>query len=481
MDILFLRPGRTALVAVLAGVAGVAGPAGAAEDTFIGELTDPNQLRVCADPANLPFSNEAGEGFENKIAELLAEDLGRELSYFWFPQSMGFVRVTLGARQCDVVIGVATTNELMQNTNPYYRSSYVMVQRADAAEQAVDLQDPVLGELRVGAVARTPPVTVLARNGLLDHFVPYTLVVDTRVESPARQLVQDVAAGTVDVGLVWGPVGGYWAERQDHDLDVAPVTGPPDVRMDYRISMGLRRGEPRWRATLNDFLARRQDDIEGILLDYGVPLLDAQGQPIAPVAAVAEPPEEKIAPIPEPDDYRMANYRAPVPGTLEGAAVVDAAGVETLMREANPVLIDVLPAPRKPADWPDDKIWNQPSHQTLPGAVWLPNVGYGPLPDDYRAWFASELERLTGGQRDRSLVFFCEADCWMSWNAAKRAMELGYTNVAWYPEGTTGWAAQDRFMVQAELPEMPDFVPLERPAGTTGGGCKEEPCASADG
>ena len=471
------RGGLLALATLAAGW----GSATAAENTSIGELIDPSQLRVCADPANLPFSNEAGEGFENRIAELLAEDLGRELTYYWFPQGMGFVRVTLGARQCDVVIGVATTNELMQNTNPYYRSSYVMVQRADAAQKAGSLEDRVLADLTVGAVARTPPVTVLAQNGLLGRLVPYTLVVDSRVESPARQLVEDVASGKIDVGLVWGPVGGYWAGRQDEELDVKPIVGPPDVRMDFRISMGLRRGEPQWEATLNDFLTRRKDDIQAILVDYGVPLLDEQGRPVGPLAAVSEAPEEKIAPIPEPDGYRMANYRAPVPSTLEGATVVDAAEVERLMRDADPVLIDALPAPRKPADWPEDRIWRQPGHETLPGAVWLPNVGYGDLPDDYQAWFASELERLTGGDPGRLLVFFCEADCWMSWNAAKRALALGYTHVAWYPEGTTGWAAQDRFMVQAELPEMPAFVPLERPAGATSGGCKEEPCPPADG
>jgi quinoprotein dehydrogenase-associated probable ABC transporter substrate-binding protein len=267
-------------VAALVGAALVAGAAtGRAQ---LGELVDQSRLRVCADPSNLPFSNQAGEGFENQIAELLAGKLGRDLSYTWYPQSIGFVRNTLGAGRCDLVIGIATTNELLQNSNPYYRSSYVLVQRADAARKASSLHDPALAELRLGAVARTPPVTLLAGRGLLGNLKPYPLIVDTRFASPGRQMVEDVAAGEIDVAVVWGPIGGYWAQRQAVPLEVTPLVGEDKgVRLDFRISMGLRRGEPQWKHQVNDLLAASEDEINAILLDYGVPLLDEQGQPLS--------------------------------------------------------------------------------------------------------------------------------------------------------------------------------------------------------
>jgi quinoprotein dehydrogenase-associated probable ABC transporter substrate-binding protein len=263
-----------------------------------GELVDREMLRVCADPHNMPFSNDAGEGFENKIAELLAEELGREIAYTWYPQSIGFVRNTLGAQACDVVIGTVTGGELVQNTNPYYRSSYALVQRADAETKAEALTDPQLADLRIGAVARTPPVDILARQGLLKNVTPYALVVDTRYESPGRDMVEDVAAGKIDVGVLWGPIAGYWAKQASVPLEVIPLSGEnAKARLDYRIAMGLRRNEPEWKQVLNDFIAKRKAEIEAILLEYGVPLLDEQGHQIKAAAdtrqgglgSVAEP------------------------------------------------------------------------------------------------------------------------------------------------------------------------------------------------
>ena len=248
----------------------------------MGELVDRTRLRVCADPHNLPYSDEAGAGFENKIAELLADELAVEPVYTWFPQSIGFVRNTLGAHLCDVVIGITTTSEQLQNTNPYYRSSYVLIQRADATPKVGSLHDPALADLRIGAIARTPPVTLLARQGLLGKLRPYQLVVDTRFQSPGRQMVEDVAAGTIDIGVLWGPIAGYWAKQQAVPIAVTPLLGEAaGVRLDFRISMGLRRDEPEWKRTLNDFIAEHGDAIEAILLEYGVPLLDEQGQPIS--------------------------------------------------------------------------------------------------------------------------------------------------------------------------------------------------------
>jgi quinoprotein dehydrogenase-associated probable ABC transporter substrate-binding protein len=248
----------------------------------VGELVDRSRLRVCADPSNLPFSNQAGQGFENKIAELLAAKLGVPLTYTWYPQSVGFVRNTLNAGACDVVIGVPTPSGIMQNTNPYYRSSYALVQRADAKAKVSSLHDPALAEQKIGAVARTPPVTLLAQQGLIRNLKPYQLVVDTRFDSPGRQMVEDVAAGVIDLAIVWGPIAGYWVKQQQVPLELTPLTGEEKgLQLDFRMSMGLRHNEPVWKHDLNDFLAANDEAIRAILVSYGVPLLDAQGQPIA--------------------------------------------------------------------------------------------------------------------------------------------------------------------------------------------------------
>jgi quinoprotein dehydrogenase-associated probable ABC transporter substrate-binding protein len=273
----------------------------------MGELVDRDTLRVCADPHNLPFSDQAGAGFENKIAELLADELGVELAYTWYPQSVGFVRNTLGARVCDVVIGITSTSELMQNTNPYYRSSYVLLQRADANTKVESLHDPALKDLRIGAVARTPPVDLLARQRLLKNLRPYQLVVDTRFESPARQMVEDLAAGEIDVGVLWGPIGGYWAKQQSVPIEVIPLTDEDAAaRLDFRITMGLRRDEPEWKQILNDFIGAHQDQIQTILLDYGVPLLDQQGRPIEAAAGARQ---GALDAVPPPEGLLMEAFR----------------------------------------------------------------------------------------------------------------------------------------------------------------------------
>ena len=258
----------------------------------MGELVDRDTLRVCADPNNLPFSNEAGEGFENKIAELLAKDLGVDLAYTWHPQVIGFVRNTLGARTCDLVMGIVTTSEVMQNTNPYYRSSYALVQRADADTKVTSLSDPKLADLRIGAVARTPPIDVLAQQALLRIAMRIDRLASVACaqawpwsQSPGRQMVEDLAAGKIDVGVLWGPIAGYWAKQQTVPIEVVPLTGEnAGARLDFRITLGLRRNEPEWKGILNEFLAEHKAEIQEILLEYGVPLLDEQGRPIEAAA-----------------------------------------------------------------------------------------------------------------------------------------------------------------------------------------------------
>lgn len=150
--------------------------------------------------------------------------------------------------------------------------------------------------------------------------------------------------------------------------------------------------------------------------------------------AVAQEPA-----VAEPDTYRTDNYRAPVPGTLKGARVVDVGDAEDIWRARTAVFIDVYPQPPKPANLPKGTIWRTPAHESISGAYWLANVGYGVLSDDFEGYFRDGLQRLTGGDRNRALVFFCLRDCWMSWNAARRALEFGYSNVIWFPDGTDAW------------------------------------------
>jgi quinoprotein dehydrogenase-associated probable ABC transporter substrate-binding protein len=245
------------------------------------EVRDRTALRVCADPANVPFSNEAGEGFENKIAELVAAELGLPVHYTWFPQATGFIRNTLGARKCDVVIGIALGSELVQNTNPYYRSTFSLVYRADSGLVVDTLGDPVLKNLRLGVVARTPPATLMAKYGLLGNVRPYQLFVDTRFDLSGKKMVEDVANGDLDVAVLWGPIAGYFAGQHNPKLQVVPLTSVAgDVKLDYRITMGVRQNEVEWRHQLNAIIREKQPEINAILLAYGVPLLDEQGNPI---------------------------------------------------------------------------------------------------------------------------------------------------------------------------------------------------------
>jgi len=174
---------------------------------------------------------------------------------------------------------VGSANELVQNTNPYYTSAYALLYRADSELDIDTLGDPDLAELTIGVVAQTPPVTVLAQRGLLRNIRAYHLMADTRHHSPAKDLVMDVASGKLDVGLVWGPIAGYWASRQEVPMAVVPLVGEPGrVPMAFRISMGVRHREHVWKRQLNELIASRQDEINAILQEYGVPLLDRRGQ-----------------------------------------------------------------------------------------------------------------------------------------------------------------------------------------------------------
>ncbi|MFZ4407495.1 MAG: substrate-binding domain-containing protein [Paracraurococcus sp.] len=264
---------RLALLALL-----IAAPAAAQT----GDLVATDALRVCADPANLPFSNERGEGFENRIAALLGKALDRPLDTVFFPQVLGFVRNTLRAGRCDLVMGTVAGDEVMQNTNPYYHTTYVIAFRRDASVPQ-RLDDPAMQSLRLGTIARTPPVDLLLRHGLIGNTRFFPLAVDTRHESPGADLLRAVADGSLDAALVWGPIAGYHAKVKGLPLTLRALPTEPGVaRMEFRITMGVRGEEPAWRRRINAVLRDHQAEIDGILREYGVPLLDAEGRLLPP-------------------------------------------------------------------------------------------------------------------------------------------------------------------------------------------------------
>lgn len=240
------------------------------------DLVVRSELRVCADPANMPFTNQNGEGFENKIADVIGKALGIPVTYYWFPQATGFIRNTLRAMHCDIVMGYAQGYELVQNTNHYYTSAYVIVTRLDSELSDVDsLDDPRLKGKKIGVIAGTPPATYLAVNGLLPGVRAFQLNVDRRFYSPAEDMVKLVASKELDAGLLWGPIGGYYVRQQPEKLKATPLLkekGGP--RMIYRITMGVRPTEQDWKRQINRLIREHQDEIDAILHEYGVPLVE---------------------------------------------------------------------------------------------------------------------------------------------------------------------------------------------------------------
>jgi mxaJ protein len=242
--------------------------------------TPREHLRVCADPNNLPFSNERQEGFENKIAALIARELHADVEYTWWAQRRGFIRNTLKANECDLVVGLPTSFELAQTTAPYYRSTYVFVYRKDRGLDLRSFDDPRLRKLKIGVqmigddFSNTPPAHALSNRHIIQNVRGYTVYGDYSEANPPARIIDAVARGEVDVGVVWGPLAGYFARRQRVPLEVVPVT--PEIDLPYLpfvfdISMGVRRGDDALREQLEQILVRRRAEIESILDEYGVP------------------------------------------------------------------------------------------------------------------------------------------------------------------------------------------------------------------
>lgn len=223
-------------------------------------------LRVCADPNNLPFSNARGEGFENKIAELVAQELGMKLEYRFMSQRLGFFRETLKAGECQLVMGAPSEFEKALTTKTYYRSSYVFVSRQDRKLEIKCFDDPALKTLKIGlqlAPGPTPPAEALGKRGIIDNIVGYP------VSDPAEGIIKAVAAGEIDVAIVWGPPAGYFAKRQSTPLKITPVEDQ-SMTVAFDISMAVKRGNKELRDKLNAVIARKQKEIDKILNDYGI-------------------------------------------------------------------------------------------------------------------------------------------------------------------------------------------------------------------
>lgn len=243
-------------------------------------------LRVCADPNNMPFSNDRGEGFENALARLVAAELGRTLEYTWWPQRRGFVRNTLKAGSCDLVMGIPASYELAEATVPYYRSSYVFVTRRDRGLRLASLDDPRLRRLRIGIhtigddYANVPPAEALAARSIVSNVRGYSIYGDYSKPDPPRALVDAVAAGELDVAIAWGPLAGYFARHERVPLDVVPVTpalAGASLPMAFDISMGVRRGDAALKRQVESVLRRRKADITHLLASFGVPDLQPAG------------------------------------------------------------------------------------------------------------------------------------------------------------------------------------------------------------
>src|SRR5262245_26282100 len=248
-----------------------------------GLAQEKKQFRVCADPENLPFSNQKLEGFENKIAELLAKDFNAPLSYVWWGQRHGFIRNTMNATlkeaRCDIVIGVPAGYDEVLTTKPYYRSTYVFVYPRGKGLQIRSLDDPVLKKIKIGVhllgddYTNPPPVHELSKRGIVDNVVGFDTFYSA--ENPPSRIIDAVAGGKIDAAIVWGPAAGYFAARQPIPLEVVPVpSGKTDLPFAFDMAMGVRQGDNALAARLEGVLEAKQAEIVGILTDYRVPLLD---------------------------------------------------------------------------------------------------------------------------------------------------------------------------------------------------------------
>ena len=251
-----------------------------------GEVGVKSSLRVCADPNNLPYSNQKLEGYENKIANLFAKKLGDiPVLYSWYPMTSGFVRRTLDAKTCDIIITFPAIHELVQNSNPFYSSSYVMMTLEEKNINIKSLSDPIIKEknYKIGIIHATPPTSHVAKNKLFEQVKFYLQAADPRKQKPWTDITNDLVNGELDIAILWGPYAGYEAKLAKKKIKLVPLTKEEKVgrgTMVYRFTMGIRRNEPEWGKTINDLIKDNQEEINEILREYNIPLLDNLGNPL---------------------------------------------------------------------------------------------------------------------------------------------------------------------------------------------------------
>ena len=245
-------------------------------------------LRVCQDPNNLPFSNLRGEGIENRIAEVFGKALGLPVTYFSFPQRLAFIRNTLRYKlpgedfRCDIVMGVPVGFDQVSVTKPYYRSTYAMVfakgtglDGVRSSDDFLKLDPARLAKLRIGLYDRSPASEWLSKHDLVDRGVPYQIMNADPEQYPGEIIEKDLAAGKIDVAIVWGPIAGYFAQRVHTPvLVVVPMKSEPGVKFDFQMAMGVRHGEREWKQQVETLIESRRAEIDAILLEFGVPLVD---------------------------------------------------------------------------------------------------------------------------------------------------------------------------------------------------------------
>lgn len=280
---------------VAAGAIALAALAGAVAPVAAQETSPRKAFRVCIDPNNLPFANVKGEGYENKIAELFAKDLGLPVEYYSFPQRLAFVRNTLRYKlpgedfRCDIIMGVPAGFDQVSVTKPYYRSTHALVFAAGRGLDGVKTIDDflkldraTLGKLRIGLFDRSPASAWLNKHQLVEQGVPYQIMSADPAQYPGEIVEKDIAAGKLDAAIVWGPIAGYFATRvSTPKLTVVPMRSEPGIKFDFPMAMGVRYGEREWKQQIETLIDKRRPEITAILRDYGVPLLEDEPAPPA--------------------------------------------------------------------------------------------------------------------------------------------------------------------------------------------------------
>lgn len=245
------------------------------------DLVTPDVLRVCGDPGNMPFSDRKESGFENKIANIIGDELKVKVRYYWLTQGPGFVRNTLGTGLCDLIVGTSSGSEGVQSTNPYYRSTYTLITRRGDLDGVTRLDDPKLKDKSIGVIAGTPPVSRMGEVGLIGKmrtYAPYQLDPGRKHQTISAEIVSDLVEKRLDAAVLWGPAAGCLARETGVEMNVVPLLSEPDrPPLSFRIGMGVRLEENDWKRSLNTVLRKRRADIEAVLREFHVLLMSEEG------------------------------------------------------------------------------------------------------------------------------------------------------------------------------------------------------------